>query len=242
MKTSFKNLEGMELQARDGAIGTVKDLLIDDHHWVVRYLVVSTGHWLPGRRVLIAANELESYVADKKYLAVDLSQDEIRNSPEAASRSELSREYETDLHRHYGWAAYWAEPGVSGGQLISPAAAPTAAAVRDMFTSERPVENAGADGVMADERAAEKRPLLRSAHELCRYHVEAKDGPIGHVADFGIEVRGWSVPTFVVDAHLWWPGEEAFVGTGHILEIDSENKKLWLSLTREAVKGGPRTT
>jgi len=229
MKTTFKALEGMELQARDGEIGTVKDLLVDDHHWLVRYLVVSTGHWLPGHRVLIAVSELESHVTENKQLAIDLSQDEIRNSPKAGSNDGISREYEANLHRHYGWAAYWAVPGMGGGPLISPAAAPTAAVMRDMATT---------DGVMADAIAAQQRSHLRSAHELCGYHVEAKDGPIGHVSDLIIGVNSWQVPHFVVDTHTWWPGQKVRLETRHIREVDFENKKLWIDLTRESVKAG----
>jgi len=38
------------LHAADGDIGRVHDLYFDDRRWTVRYLVVDTRHWLPGRR------------------------------------------------------------------------------------------------------------------------------------------------------------------------------------------------
>ena len=37
--------------ASDDDIGTVDNLLIDDVRWLVRYFVVDTGHWLPGKLV-----------------------------------------------------------------------------------------------------------------------------------------------------------------------------------------------
>ena len=39
--------------AVDGRVGAVKDFLFDDQSWKLRWMVVDTGHWLPGRQVLI---------------------------------------------------------------------------------------------------------------------------------------------------------------------------------------------
>ena len=44
--------------ARDGEIGKVHSFLFDDDNWTIRYLVVDTGRWLPGRKVLIAPTAL----------------------------------------------------------------------------------------------------------------------------------------------------------------------------------------
>src|SRR5256885_17215081 len=47
-------LLGFTIHAADGDIGRVHDLYFDDRRWTVRYLVVDTRHWLPGRRVLLS--------------------------------------------------------------------------------------------------------------------------------------------------------------------------------------------
>jgi len=47
-------LYGDKLAASDGEIGQVKDFYFDDQNWVMRYLVVDTGSWLSGRKVLIS--------------------------------------------------------------------------------------------------------------------------------------------------------------------------------------------
>jgi hypothetical protein len=54
MLRRIRELQGFGIDATDGPIGRVRELLFDDHRWVVRYLVVDTGKWLPGRRVLIS--------------------------------------------------------------------------------------------------------------------------------------------------------------------------------------------
>jgi sporulation protein YlmC with PRC-barrel domain len=46
-------IKGYAIAASDGRIGTVSDFLFDDDSWLVRWLVVDTGKWLSGRKVLL---------------------------------------------------------------------------------------------------------------------------------------------------------------------------------------------
>ena len=46
-------IKGYAIEASDGDIGTVSDFLFDDVSWQVRWLVVDTGNWLSGRKVLL---------------------------------------------------------------------------------------------------------------------------------------------------------------------------------------------
>jgi PRC-barrel domain len=46
-------INGYAIAASDGRLGTVDDFLFDDASWMVRWLVVDTGNWLPGRKVLL---------------------------------------------------------------------------------------------------------------------------------------------------------------------------------------------
>ena len=41
-------INGYAIEASDGRVGTVSDLLFEDVGWVVRWLVVDTGNWLSG--------------------------------------------------------------------------------------------------------------------------------------------------------------------------------------------------
>ena len=49
-----KSLKGYKLDSKDGEIGRVKEFYFDDQHWAIRYMVVDTAAWLPGRQVLIS--------------------------------------------------------------------------------------------------------------------------------------------------------------------------------------------
>jgi uncharacterized protein YrrD len=58
MLRSMNELYGYTIRATDDTIGSVHDFLFDDRECKVRYLVVDTGNWLPGRKVLIAPEAL----------------------------------------------------------------------------------------------------------------------------------------------------------------------------------------
>ena len=49
-----------EIQASDGELGHVDDYIFDDETWTIRYLVVDTKNWLPGRKVLVAPLWIEN--------------------------------------------------------------------------------------------------------------------------------------------------------------------------------------
>jgi hypothetical protein len=44
-------INGYAIEASDGRPGTVSGLLFEGAGWVIRWLVVDTGHWLPGRKI-----------------------------------------------------------------------------------------------------------------------------------------------------------------------------------------------
>jgi hypothetical protein len=54
MLRNIKDLRGYAIRAIDGVIGKVDDFYFGDDTWAIRYLVVDTGRWLSGRKVLIS--------------------------------------------------------------------------------------------------------------------------------------------------------------------------------------------
>jgi hypothetical protein len=51
---------GHHIQALDGEVGHVDDFVIDDGTWAIRYLVVDTHNWWPGKRVLVSPQWIEN--------------------------------------------------------------------------------------------------------------------------------------------------------------------------------------
>jgi hypothetical protein len=53
MLRSIKGILNCRLLAQDGEFGTVEDMYVDRKGWAIQYLVVKTGDWLPGSKLLL---------------------------------------------------------------------------------------------------------------------------------------------------------------------------------------------
>jgi hypothetical protein len=104
---SIDEVEGYRIQASDGEIGHVEDLIVDDETWTLRYLVVDTRNWLPGRKVLVSPSWVDDIDALQAKTFVDLTKDQVENSPEYDPRTPINRDYEVRLYDFYGRPAYW---------------------------------------------------------------------------------------------------------------------------------------
>jgi sporulation protein YlmC with PRC-barrel domain len=109
-------VSGYNIQAADGEIGHVEDFVIDDETWAIRYLIVGTKNWWPGKKVLVSPQWIDRVSWSESKVFVSLSRETIKQSPEYTEQSLLTRDYETGLYRHYNRKGYWAdEPGASVG-------------------------------------------------------------------------------------------------------------------------------
>lgn len=79
---STREVLGYNIQARDGEIGHVKDFIVDDATWAIRYMVIDTRNWWPGKKVLVAPQWLEAVDWANARVAVDLTRDAIKRGPE----------------------------------------------------------------------------------------------------------------------------------------------------------------
>ncbi|MGC9364361.1 MAG: PRC-barrel domain-containing protein [Fidelibacterota bacterium] len=104
---SAREVTGYYIQARDGEVGHVEDFILDDDAWIIRYLVVDTRNWLPGKKVLLAPDWIESIDWSCQKVVVDLTQEEIKASPEYDPKVPVNREYEERLYDFYGRPMYW---------------------------------------------------------------------------------------------------------------------------------------
>src|SRR5215470_11511365 len=107
MLHNIGDLKGYSISATDGEIGQVEDFYFDDEKWVIRYLVVDTGKWLPGRKVLISLIALGSADRDGQKITVTLNKRQIENSPSIDVDKPVSRQYETSYYDYYGYPYYW---------------------------------------------------------------------------------------------------------------------------------------
>jgi len=106
---STYGVSGHHIQALDGEIGHVKDFIIDDETWAIRYLIVDTHNWWPGKKVLVSPQWIERVSWGERKVFVNLSRETIKESPEYTEESLLTRDYEIGLHGHYNRKGYWVD-------------------------------------------------------------------------------------------------------------------------------------
>ena len=102
-------VSGYDIQASDGEIGHVEDFVIDDETWAIRYLVIDTQNWLPGKKVLISPQWIERVSWGLSTVFVNLSRDAIKRAPEYSAEDLVNREYENKIYKHYRRQGYWVD-------------------------------------------------------------------------------------------------------------------------------------
>jgi sporulation protein YlmC with PRC-barrel domain len=226
MLRSIKQLYGDKLGASDGEIGHVKDFYFDDQNWAVRYLIADTGSWLPGRQVLISPHSLSHLDQAGKVLRVNLTRRQIEDSPSIESQKPVSRQYEEEYYRHYGWPYYWHGDGLWGMSGFP---------ILELPTKPLPSESATANGSQS-ERADTH---LRSTQAVNGYHIQASDGIIGHVCDFMMDAQSWAIRQLVIKTGHRFSGKEVQIPTRKVDRISYEESKVFVNLTKEAVEQNP---
>lgn len=103
---SAKEVSGYEIQALDGPLGKLDSYILEREAWKIRYLVIETGTWLSGRKVLISPDWVRTVEWDRQQVGVDMKQASIKNSPEL-DPAMLNRECENIMYDYYGRPRYW---------------------------------------------------------------------------------------------------------------------------------------
>ncbi len=94
-------VKGYYIRAKDGDIGHVKDFIVNDETWVIRYLVVDTENWLPGKKVIISPKWVNAIDWSHHIVEVAMTRDMIEHSPEFTPGIPISKEYEISLYDYY---------------------------------------------------------------------------------------------------------------------------------------------
>jgi uncharacterized protein YrrD len=221
-------INGFVIAESDGELGNVKDVLIDDKAWVARWLIVDTGKWLPGRKVLLPPSVLGKPDRENRLFPVKLTKQQVKDSPDVDTDLPVSRQSEAHLYDHYDWEPYW-DGSFSPSSLIM--AVPTDVTVNPPFSDPRDQHEGPHLGW--------GNPHLRSIHAITGYGIHATDGEIGAVEDILIDDAGWTVRYLTVDTGNWWPGERVLISPRSVKKIDWVEKLIYLNVDRETVKKSP---
>jgi sporulation protein YlmC with PRC-barrel domain len=104
---SAREVTGYRIEASDGEIGHVEDFLFGDDSWTIRYLIVDTKNWWPGKFVLIVPEWAEEIRWSDRIVRVNRGRDEIKAAPEFDPKARFERADEARLYDYYRVPGYW---------------------------------------------------------------------------------------------------------------------------------------
>ncbi len=214
--------------ASDGAIGVVHDFLFDDRTWLLRWLVVDTGNVFAGRKVLLPPSALGHVDDDAHALKVRLTKSDVKGSPDIETDAPVSRRMEASLYGYYGWNPYWNTYAFMGDfGFGDPISAPLAAS------------KMRSDQDCLDGSKSEGDVHLRSMHEMTGYHILARDGEIGHVADILIDDADWGIRYLVIETGGWWSGNKVLISPRSVRSVHWSDRTIDLDVDQQAVRESP---
>jgi hypothetical protein len=231
-------ISGHAIEASDGQLGSVHDLLFEDVGWGIRWLVVDTGKWLAGRKVLLPPSALGQPDRARRRFPVRLTVRQVKDSPDIDTDKPVSRQIEAHVYNHYGWDPYW---GSSLSPISNAIATPfpmgntMAPFVAPRHLSDTKPRRPGS----AEPQSNEGNPHLRSIAAVTGYHIHATDGEIGHVEDFLVDDVAWRIRYMMVDTRNWRHGEKVLIAPGSVREIDWADRLIHLDVDRRKVRDSP---
>jgi hypothetical protein len=170
-------------------------------------------------RVLLSPHALGQVSLEQGRIPVILTRKQIEEGPILGTDQPVSQEFEAEYHAYYGWPARFEGPFVWGTHPV---------------LDRRPV------GGFSEGRSKEVwDPHLRGTREVRGYHVQADDGALGFVEDFVIDCDTWTIRYLIINTSNWWQGQRVLVAPQWIERVVWEDAKVFVNLTRQAIKASP---
>jgi hypothetical protein len=94
-----RDVVGYGVEAQDGSIGKVDDATYEVGS---SYLVVDTGPWIFGKKVMLPAGVIRDVDHDEKNVFLDRTKDQIKNAPEFDDSLIRDEQYRGRLGSYYG--------------------------------------------------------------------------------------------------------------------------------------------
>lgn len=236
MQRTAGDLRKLVVAATDGEIGSVEGLFFDDERWTIRHIVVDTGKWLPGRRVLISPPSVDRIDDQNGRIVVKLSREKVRNSPDVDTDKPVSRQQEMALYAHYGYGPYW-DAGELWGASYYPgslhAVPPPPAAA---FAPVPLPDPEHADAAPAETPQPSGDVHLRSTGEVAGYHLKTTDGEVGHIDDFALDDESWAIRYLVIDTSNWPGGQRVLVPVDWVRSVEWDQKTVTVGVTSDEVR------
>ncbi len=222
MKHSLTEIKGYTIETTDGTKGKVKDFLFDEEEWIVRYIDADFGSFFKDKRILLPINVLTDPLWDSKHFPLNITKEDIDKSPTPEDKPTVSRQYEKELIKHYGFRGYW------GFGYVPPTHATLHYPARPMNVPTKEV---------SEEKLDTK---LRSFNEVKGYHILATDGNLGHVEDIIVDDVDWQMIYLIADTSNWRPWSKKVILLVNWFEkISYESREVSINVHTDVIKNAP---
>jgi hypothetical protein len=214
MQLNTNHLLGFSLWATDGEVGRIEEIYFDDRNWAIRYLVVKTGHWLTGRKVLVSPQAFDRSRWNDETFPVNLTKEQILHSPDVDTDRPLSSKHTATINKYYLWQTF-----IDDGFY-----APAHCDVPDSSEAVKGVD------------PSDDHFHLKSTRQIKRFHIHATDGEIGYVGDFIVSDEDWKMGYLVVVAKHLFGDQKILISIRDIKEIKWANSNIYLDISVRAVE------
>jgi sporulation protein YlmC with PRC-barrel domain len=221
MQYSISSMVGYAIRATDGDLGKVEEFYFDDETWAIRYMVVETGNWLSGRKVLISPVAFGKPERESRTISVTLTRAQVGSSPDVDTERPIYLQHEAELHEYYQWPWRGGYGGPSG-------TTPLPLSCNEVFVGQE-----------ASVSERQDDPHLRSTRQVTGYQIHATDGEMGHVEDFIVDDEIWAVRFLVVDTGNWLSGKKVLLSSQWIKRVEWADSSVYFDLTKESVRNSP---
>lgn len=222
MKHSLKNLKGYSVETADGMKGKIKDFLFDEDTWAVRYIDADFGNLFKDKRIILPVDVIIETSWKHHRFTLNISKEKIEKSPSPQDKPTVSREYEKQLVKYYGFPFYWS----TGGIVPAPPGS---------YYPVRPLN-------VPQNKISEKdlNTKLRSFREVEGYQIRAIDDTLGHVEDIMIDDTDWQLVYLIIDTSNWLPwSKKVMLAINWLEEISYVKGEVKINLNTDTIKSAP---
>lgn len=107
---SFEEVRKYDIQASDGIIGVLDDLIVECDSWRLRYVIVDINGWIPGGKRMLDIDWLDGFDFTGAVAKIDLPKEKIKNAPDFDPTAAVNVDYQARLYNYYGKPVQWEDP------------------------------------------------------------------------------------------------------------------------------------
>ncbi|WP_416670459.1 DUF2382 domain-containing protein [Egbenema bharatensis] len=186
---------GYSLYSGDDKVGSVDDLLVDDAG-KFRYLVVNTGAWIFGKKVLLPIGRTRMSYSDKRVYVDGLTRNQVENLPEYDGQRSLDdfdqEERVRGVYRNMGSSSVENSTAVESGAPVDPTRRGTAATQNRGY--DRNTYNYDRDPALYNMNEQNHQNLRLYEERLIANRVRRKTGEVAVGKHVETEQANVSVP------------------------------------------------